>query len=977
MQTILFLPTLFRRVGCTAGSEAHSGDGIQDLGRAKNFSEMDIRIRKDNDTKMRNHRATKISLGRRKCLRIESLEVRRLLSASPLNDVLHTERVFLPQDTSILPQDTSITSSGFDLAGWETLTIGVGQTTTSFEAASARDLLFDEALAPTASLPTGGDAQASLLGSFDIIVNPGATLAGNQPALDAFNRAAEQWEAFISDPIIVTIDADLVNLGSPNTIGSASSVILQVGYTTLRDQMVADADSDDGILASLPTKTQFNATLPPGIRLTGLLTGHKSSMKAMGFTGLDTTYGASDGSISFNTQFSFDFDNSDGVTSGTMDFQTVASHEIGHALGFTSIVDTVDAMLDAGSRGKVSPRALDLFRFETGSDPSTAGEFTTFTRNLDTGGNPVFDDTDDQWRFSTGAATGDGRQASHWKDNNKTGVLIGIMDPTFSKGQIITVAAPDLRALDVIGYDILTAANQAPVLGPIESQIIDEGSQLALTATATDPDVGDQLTFSLGAGAPAGASIHPTSGALTWTPEESSALPVSIEIIVTDNGSPNFSDSETVQVTVNNVAPMASIAGPSGGVPFQARTFTLTAADPSPADQAAGFTFDIDWDGDDVVDQIVIGPSGTEVIHQYLSVSANTIQVTATDQDAGASDVATHAVNIVRVEMQGADLVWGGTSGGDAVEFEETAAQTVEVRATLLNGVVVSDTQTFVGVTGQVIAFGGDGADIIDAGRIDGLTNIGATLIGGRGHDTINGGGAADTIRGDAEGDGSEGRDVIDGGGGDDLIYGDGMEGAADTIMGGDGNDTIYGDNGDISADGAKGNDVIYGDDGDDWLFGGNGNDSIFGGNGNDIIDGEIGNDILSGGTGNDSLSGGTGKDLLFAGVGADTLHGNGGDDLLVAGATSFDFIEADLNRIGYEWWSSGSYATRVANIGGAGGLNDPVFLQPGTTVFDDGDVDTLFGEGGTDWFLDNQSGLTPDILSDLEAGEVETDIAP
>ncbi|GAG30299.1 unnamed protein product [marine sediment metagenome] len=66
-----------------------------------------------------------------------------------------------------------------------------------------------------------------------------------------------------------------------------------------------------------------------------------------------------------------------------------------------------------------------------------------------------------------------------------------------------------------------------------------------------------------------------------------------------------------------------------------------------------------------------------------------------------------------------------------------------------------------------------------------------------------------------------------------------------------------------------------------------------------------------------------------------------------------------------------------VENIGGAGGLNAPSFLQPGITVFDDGDVDTLFGGGETDWFLDNQSGLTPDILSDLEAGEVKTDIAP
>ena len=35
---------------------------------------------------------------------------------------------------------------------------------------------------------------------------------------------------------------------------------------------------------------------------------------------LDNQFGAMDGVINFNTEFSFDFDNSDGVNSGSMDF---------------------------------------------------------------------------------------------------------------------------------------------------------------------------------------------------------------------------------------------------------------------------------------------------------------------------------------------------------------------------------------------------------------------------------------------------------------------------------------------------------------------------------------------------------------------------------------------------------------------------------------------------------------------------------
>jgi hypothetical protein len=44
-----------------------------------------------------------------------------------------------------------------------------------------------------------------------------------------------------------------------------------------------------------------------------------------------------------------------------------------------------------------------------------------------------------------------------------------------------------------------------------------------------------------------------------------------------------------------NVAPTASVSGPSSGVRGQARTFTLTAADVSSADQRRGFTYIINW----------------------------------------------------------------------------------------------------------------------------------------------------------------------------------------------------------------------------------------------------------------------------------------------------------------------------------------------------------------------------------------------
>lgn len=68
------------------------------------------------------------------------------------------------------------------------------------------------------------------------------------------------------------------------------------------------------------------------------------------------------------------------------------------------------------------------------------------------------------WSFSTGAYTGDGNQASHWKADEKTGVYIGIMDPTLASGVTESITAADLRALDVIGWDVTTVPEPTSML---------------------------------------------------------------------------------------------------------------------------------------------------------------------------------------------------------------------------------------------------------------------------------------------------------------------------------------------------------------------------------------------------------------------------------------------------------------------------------------------------------------------------------
>lgn len=331
--------------------------------------------------------------------------------------------------------------------------------------------LVDNVLVPRAgnALALGPGIPPVNLGAFDIVIAPGATLSGNAAALAAFNRAAAAWEARISDPITVTINADLASLGA-GIIGSASSVVLQAGYDFIRDQLVLDAavDSGDAITASMPTAAQFSATVPSGSSLSGLLLGAKANLKAIGgFGDLDAFFGTSDATLTFSTNFSFDYDNSDGVGAGMMDFETVAAHEIGHALGFFSIVDSVNAGLTS-----ISPNTLDLFRFANGglNDPATAAHFTNFPRNLVPGSDAVTDQitgTPTQWRMSTGLTNAsfpgtDGRQASHWKADELTGIYIGMMDPTLNFGVVQALTDADFRSLDLIGYDVASVPVPEP-----------------------------------------------------------------------------------------------------------------------------------------------------------------------------------------------------------------------------------------------------------------------------------------------------------------------------------------------------------------------------------------------------------------------------------------------------------------------------------------------------------------------------------
>jgi hypothetical protein len=136
-------------------------------------------------------------------------------------------------------------------------------------------------------------------------------------------------------------------------------------------------------------------------------------------------------------------------------------------------------------------------------------------------------------------------------------------------------------------------SNSAPVLAAIGDKQVAEGSALTFTASATDSDAGQSLTFSL-VDAPAGATINATTGVFSWTPDDGPAS-ATFTVKVTDDGSPALSDEEEITVTVNNVAPTATPSFDTS-VP-EGTSFNLSLinpSDPSTADVAAGFEYAFD-----------------------------------------------------------------------------------------------------------------------------------------------------------------------------------------------------------------------------------------------------------------------------------------------------------------------------------------------------------------------------------------------
>ncbi|MGO8678254.1 MAG: hypothetical protein ACLQVX_20620 [Limisphaerales bacterium] len=154
------------------------------------------------------------------------------------------------------------------------------------------------------------------------------------------------------------------------------------------------------------------------------------------------------------------------------------------------------------------------------------------------------------------------------------GGVIAFVNQTVDPSSLPPPVPPDLAAgWDAYGEDLVmtalaaSAPNTPPVLAALPNWSVAAGSLLSFTADATDTDRPPQtLTFTLGPGAPAGASIT-AGGLFSWTPTAVQAPSTNlIRATVTDNGVPPLSDSASFTVVVyqpNTPPVLPAISGQS------------------------------------------------------------------------------------------------------------------------------------------------------------------------------------------------------------------------------------------------------------------------------------------------------------------------------------------------------------------------------------------------------------------------------
>ena len=156
----------------------------------------------------------------------------------------------------------------------------------------------------------------------------------------------------------------------------------------------------------------------------------------------------------YDVDWNYDYSRTSTPSSDSLDFLSVAMHEIGHILGFVSSADSAhvadwqaDNETNQSRLNATTP--LDLFRYSPWSRQYNAVDLAAGVQTyLSINGGQSAIGHFARGKVDLGLGS-DGFQTSHWNGETSS----GIMDPYLTLGERSNIETIDLRALDIIGYD--------------------------------------------------------------------------------------------------------------------------------------------------------------------------------------------------------------------------------------------------------------------------------------------------------------------------------------------------------------------------------------------------------------------------------------------------------------------------------------------------------------------------------------------
>ncbi|MEM9216357.1 MAG: NF038122 family metalloprotease [Cyanobacteria bacterium P01_F01_bin.150] len=758
-----------------------------------------------------------------------------------------------------------------------------------------------------------------------------------------FELAAAIWSQFLTDE--VTINLHIVatdTLADGQAVGGAIPLFHEQHYGVYQEYVKQDATSVEDVLVLNSQQTGNTVDVLIGNEVvdgnsTILLTSAQA--KALGMQERiqlenGTTWdrdlvdsNALDGYILINKGYdwNYDFTRQSDAPEGTLDFLTMALHEIGHALGFVSGIDGLMDMVElySGQSHAQGFTPLDLLRY---SDASLAldnpdGAVADLTGGIQS--EFSLDGETALGTFSSGI-NGDGYQASHWERFQHA---LGIMDPTLGYQERTSISHLDLQAFDVLGWDVnygvleqgldlhaLYAQAKAVVaqdfgtsISAIDSALAHDQEWYTLGYSGWWQTLSTQMTL-LGYGSvwdafesDLVALAHVAfSDALESTLQEvgTERFWETLEAKILELGSGKFwqaaeatvLDLGSAKFWQNFEGQLLELRSAKFWQELEASFFELGSGKfwQSFEDQMLQLGSAKFWQSFELqmlelrsakfwqeleTDILALGPGKfwqtleSQVIEE---TSSDVLQTVETAFDLGSSGL-WQALKSRILEEKAADA-WQELETNlldlrSGKFWQSLDIQLLELRSAkfwqeLEDGLLELQSAKFWQTLDPFLAT----LDTAENAFNNEHHQVADGGVGGSNTVVFYSGNDDDIVAGDHK------QDRIKSGGGDDLIDG---KGGHDVLWGEEGRDIIYGQDG---------NDHIYGGADDDLLMGENDDDDLYGESGHDVISGGAGDDIVSGGEDNDDLHGGAGRDVVSGGEGDDRLDGGSNNDILIGG---------------------------------------------------------------------------------------------